>query len=385
MAVFSTLFYFFVYTTTYQNIESKLQEISKKYPTDTSLNGAIVLDSKITTANFEKQIHTNRIEYILQIPFKDTGLQITQDITQEVKLLRFLALSLVVLNFTIWIMAVLLVWQNRRNEDKLIRELIIFLNTLKVDELNKFANPNQKFLEQSLQKPLVLAFKGFFERVEAYYQAKKQLYSGIAHELKTPLAVIKTRCEVTLLKARESEAYINALKENIQSVNVAQTSIKALFNLIQNSDKTECAQLINIQRELENLIKDFTLLSKDRKFEYVLQTEGLEILIKPALLRLILQNFLQNAFKFTPKDKAVCLKSFVKNGILEIEVLDEGEGIKADSDIFAPFEKVGNQEGIGLGLFLAKKAAEELGGEITLENRKDKQGVIAAFKLELSA
>ena len=49
-----------------------------------------------------------------------------------------------------------------------------------------------------------------------------------------------------------------------------------------------------------------------------------------------------------------------------------------DFDLFAPFKRYGNQSGVGLGLFLAKNAADALRAKISLKNRKDgKQGCIA--------
>ena len=47
---------------------------------------------------------------------------------------------------------------------------------------------------------------------------QKELFVGVAHELKTPLAVMKTKNEVTLIKPRESEKYIETLKNNNEAI-----------------------------------------------------------------------------------------------------------------------------------------------------------------------
>ncbi len=331
MAVFSTFFYVDFHHTIYQNIESKLQKKIEHYP-NVNLNEIVILDSKSLHTTFKKYVSAESIECVLSVPFGEKTLQIKQDITQEIKSLKFLSLVLVVFNVAFWILATLL-WQEKR-------------------------------------------------RLNKDYEIQKQLYSGIAHELKTPLAVIKAKCEVALLKPREVVVYVDVLKENIASVNGAQASIKTLFDLA-NSEQIEYKKKTNIQKELESIAKDFSVLYKERKFDCMLETQGLEIAIKPTLLKQIIQNFLQNAFKFTPKDKNICLKSYIENGILRIEVLDESCGIPNDLDVFAPFKKGGKKEGMGLGLFLAKRAAKALGGEVTLENRKETQGVIAAFVLKI--
>lgn len=99
-----------------------------------------------------------------------------------------------------------------------------------------------------------------------------------------------------------------------------------------------------------------------------------------------MQNFLQNAFKFTPTGKSVLLTSEVVNQeILRIVVIDEGCGIDSElEDIYAPFKRSGNKSGAGLGLFLAKNAANALGGSILLQNRLDTNGTIATFELKIT-
>ena len=65
-----------------------------------------------------------------------------------------------------------------------------------------------------------------------------------------------------------------------------------------------------------------------------------------------------------------------------ITVVDEGIGIPENVDLFAPFKRVGNQSGVGLGLFLAKNASDALRGKITLINREDgKSGCVAKLVL----
>ena len=96
----------------------------------------------------------------------------------------------------------------------------------------------------------------------------------------------------------------------------------------------------------------------------------------------ILQNFLQNALKFTPEGRKVTLLSRQEDDDLVIQVIDEGCGIDESVDLFAPFKRLGNKSGVGLGLFLAKSAADAIGAEISLSNRTDgMDGTIATLRL----
>ena len=105
-------------------------------------------------------------------------------------------------------------------------------------------------------------------------------------------------------------------------------------------------------------------------------------ILQVGLLNQIIQNFLQNSLKFTPIDKKVILRSSQNDYGLLIEVIDEGCGIDENIDLFAPFKRQGNKQGVGLGLFLAKSAADGLGAQISIKNRTDGiNGTVASVKL----
>ena len=237
-------------------------------------------------------------------------------------------------------------------------------------------------------QPLVYSINNLLQRIKNYLSSQKQLFIGIAHELKTPLAVMKTKCEVTLIKERQKEVYTDALKENISSINEMNAIIKMLLDLgRQESAQFEKSSMVDINKILKKIADNFMILSKKENKSFFVEIGEEEVLltIKPTLLTQIVQNFLQNAFKFTPKGKSILLKSSVEDGKLNIIVMDEGCGIDSElNDIYAPFRRAGNKSGAGLGLFLAKNAANALGGNISLQNRSDKQGTIAKFQLKIS-
>ena len=99
-------------------------------------------------------------------------------------------------------------------------------------------------------------------------------------------------------------------------------------------------------------------------------------------LSLSLSLSLTLALKFTPKNKTVTLQSQQDDFGLLIEVIDEGCGIDESVDLFAPFKRQGNKSGVGLGLFLAKSAADALGAKISIKNRTDGvEGTFASLQL----
>ena len=96
-----------------------------------------------------------------------------------------------------------------------------------------------------------------------------------------------------------------------------------------------------------------------------------------------MQNFVQNAIKFSPKNSTITISSRFEKSKFVIEVADEGVGIDESKDLFAPFKRYGNKGGAGLGLFLAKGAAQALGAEISIKNRENSNGAVASLVLNL--
>lgn len=81
-------------------------------------------------------------------------------------------------------------------------------------------------------QPLGSSINKLVERIQIFVNSQKELFIGAAHELKTPLAVMKTKNEVTLLKPRESEKYIDTLKSNNQTIDEMNKMISNILKLV---------------------------------------------------------------------------------------------------------------------------------------------------------
>lgn len=404
MVIFSVALYSYLYFTAYGNIKQELQKYSQHilannitYTTNQSFyiqntnilsNDTIkivVLDEKITQEYYKKQTIKDDVYFSLFVPYKgNKTLNITKNITKEMWFLENLFEGIVLVNFFALILIQLFALAFSNILYKPIHNLSQTLEKVKEYDLETL---NNNALPLEFQ-PLVYSINNLLQRIKNYLSSQKQLFIGIAHELKTPLAVMKTKCEVTLIKERQKEVYTDALKENISSINEMNAIIKMLLDLgRQESAQFEKSSMVDINKILKKIADNFMILSKKENKSFFVEIEEEEVLltIKPTLLTQIVQNFLQNAFKFTPKGKSILLKSSVEDGKLNIIVMDEGCGIDSElNDIYAPFRRAGNKSGAGLGLFLAKNAANALGGNISLQNRSDKQGTIAKFQLKIS-
>ncbi len=235
-------------------------------------------------------------------------------------------------------------------------------------------------------EPLANSINTLTTRIESYVKYQKELFIGTAHELKTPLAVMKLKSQVTLTKKRDSEKYEEVLNVYIKKIDAMNQIISSILNMgRQESAQFEKPSELDIVKYISAKTDEFKLLAKVKDITLNFHTEinSYVTIIQETLLTQIVQNFIQNAIKFTPNSKSITIKTMPNKQSITLMVIDEGIGCNEKIDLFAPFKRVGGEQGAGLGLFLAKSAADTLGGIITLKNRTDGvSGTIATLELQ---
>ena len=313
-------------------------------------------------------------------PTRSSYLKIERDVTGTEKLLGNILKSIVLVNFLTLF---------------LILAYAMFLSETLLHPVKsitrRLARMNENFLEPIETKtlpdefiPLGESINKLIDRIQNFVKYQKELFIGTAHELKTPLAVMKAKNEVTLMRERQSEKYQETLKLSNQTIDEMSSMISSILEIgRQEGAQFEKPVEVDLVQFLKDKSKDFTLIAKNvgKNISVDLEPEKYCIVSQPTLLMHILQNFVQNAVKFTPKGGTIHIKSRLDGDDFRIEVIDEGEGVDEASDLFAPFKRVGNKGGAGLGLFLAKGAADAIGAELTLKNRKDSKGAVATVVL----
>ncbi len=319
------------------------------------------------------------------IPYRPNAslLSLTKDVTDSLGIIDTVLKSLIVVNTVIFAVIAFVILQLTKRVSIYLKKLSSALT--QVDE-KILENIDVSSLPEEL-KPLGNSINSLFDKLKKYLTYQKELFIGIAHELKTPLAVMKLKNEVTLIKKRDAEKYIDTLKTNIESISEMDAMISSALSIgRQEGAVFEKVEHFDINKFLVKISENFTLLAKNENKTLLAEITGGEIFvsIQPTLLNQIVQNFLQNAIKFTPEGGTVHIKSSLEDNYVKIEVADEGKGIEGNIDIFAPFRRSGNKSGAGLGLFLAKNAAETMNAVIEIKNRSDGQsGALASVKIPI--
>lgn len=343
----------------------------------------VKLKEKNISLLFNEHFDNGKYSLVLYYPFEyknSTYIKIVKDFTNTKHMLQKILNSIFLINAISLIFIVIYAI--------FVAKLLLSpINTLtkKLSKMNEnFINPiDIKTIPEEFV-PLGEGVNMLINRIQTFVKYQKELFIGTAHELKTPLAVIKLKNEVTLIKKREPEEYIEALKTTNESVNTMNNMVTNILNIgRQEGAQFEKPTEVNLIAVLKQQGLDFQLLAKDqnKKVEIYCNPSTYNAYLQVTLFKQIIQNFLQNALKFTDEGHKVILQSLLTSDGLEISVIDEGCGLQGDMDLFAPFQRQGQKSGAGLGLFLAKSAADTLNAKIDIKNREDAQGTIATLIL----
>ena len=362
----------------FQNNKSLSSDLSREFGSD-KMSVVIRVDKK-PYAFYEQYVKDKKPYITIFYPYnkaRSSFLKIERDISGTKALLGKIKKSIVITN--ILTLVLILAYA------MFLSETLLY----PVKSINRrLARMNENFLEKIDTRNLPDEYKSLgesvnklIERIQNFVKYQKELFIGTAHELKTPLAVMKTKNEVTLIKDRDIEKYKETLRVNNKTIDEMSTMIGSILNI----GRQEGAQFdkpveVDLVQFIKDKAKDFELIAKNKQKEIKIDLEPEQycIITQPSLLMHILQNFVQNALKFTPKNGTVLIKTRLIGDDFKIEIIDEGEGIDESIDLFAPFKRVGDKSGAGLGLFLAKGAADAIGAKLSIKNRRDgKSGAIA--------
>lgn len=197
---------------------------------------------------------------------------------------------------------------------------------------------------------------------------------AITHELKTPIAVSKLNLETLLRRKLPEEMQKGLLQASLQETNRLNMLCNNLLLSSQidagayaQTEETVSWSKITADCVTENQ-KRFPL----RKIEAII-TEDIFVEVDHLLLEMVVNNLIENALKYAPKDKPIQVILQVGDTYATLQVKDEGPGIlNADKEkIFKKFTRLGNEatvraKGTGLGLFLVKRIITKLKGEVTV-------------------
>ena len=220
-----------------------------------------------------------------------------------------------------------------------------------------------------------LELRNAYNKAMESEKMKTAFIQNVSHEVRTPLNIITGFAQVIADPALESDPeerkhIATMMQKSTRQITVLIDEIIGL-SLIESTDKLakkDMPHINNVLRGLQTEYKDYVTEDITINVETTLP-DDFTLKTNENMLRRIFACLLDNAVKYTNKG-CITLKAKQENDLLIIAVEDTGSGVPTEEaeHIFDRFVKLDNfKEGIGLGLPLSRRLAEQLGGKIELD------------------
>jgi len=225
-------------------------------------------------------------------------------------------------------------------------------------------------------RTMARAFNSMTSRLEVQDRQRRELMADIAHELRTPLAVLQGRLEgmVDGVYPRDEGQLAAVLQETRMLARLVE-DLRTLAHtesgtLTLQKESTDLAILLN------DTATSFAAEAAERHIRVDVEAATTLPLvdIDPVRIREVLTNLISNALRHTSENGRVCVTASTQTDAIVIAVSDNGRGIPADDlpRIFDRFYKGHGSRGSGLGLTIARNLVVAHGGEIRAESEKGK-------------
>lgn len=241
-------------------------------------------------------------------------------------------------------------------------------------------------------KPVIDELNKLFFRLKEGFEREKRFASDAAHELRTPLAALKTQAQVALNTNDLNEKNL-ALKKLISSVNRSAHIVQQLLimsKLVPEATRINDinpVDLVKLTREVLVMLAP-SAIKKQIELEFDYPKRLPNFLGNPTALSILIRNLVDNAIRYSYEKGLVSVKIFTKEKEVVLEVGDTGPGISSElqSRVFERFFRVlgTNSSGSGLGLAIVKQIIDLHEGRIELHSQEKGTGLIVQVYFPIS-
>lgn len=197
------------------------------------------------------------------------------------------------------------------------------------------------------------------QRIREQVQQRARMLGAVSHDLRTPLSRLKLRLENINDDKLQSQMR--------QDLNDMIAMLDATLTYLHEQRTSEALQLMDVQALVESLCEN----AQDQGADAQVSGHCAPMQVQPMALRSCINNLMDNALRYAGQARIELLDQREQ---LLIRVIDHGPGIAEDKReaVFEPFYRLEgsrnrNSGGVGLGMTIAREAAQRLGGQLNLE------------------
>lgn len=218
--------------------------------------------------------------------------------------------------------------------------------------------------------PLVEATNHVMGRLQHLLDHQKRFVRDTAHQLRTPLAVLKTQVQSALRHDVEPRQALMEINTTVDRATVLANQMLALAKVEQLRQQAN-AEVLDWSAVLRAVALDLSPLLADKDIDFAIHTTPTPVRAHDWMLRELARNLLHNAIKQTPAGSALDVELRTDGTQAHLCIADSGPGISAElaQRLYQPFSAGDVKHGSGMGLAICYEIVQALGGSIALVNR----------------
>jgi two-component system sensor histidine kinase TctE len=239
-------------------------------------------------------------------------------------------------------------------------------------------------------RPLIGAMNGLFARLDHALSAQRRFVADAAHQLRTPLAGIRTQAELAL-----RHDTLEDMRHTLGQLNTASGQTTRLVNQLlslaraEPGERSHAIEKIDLDELARTATTEWVPHAISRQIDLGFESKGKRWVLGDALLlKEMLSNLVDNALRYTPAGGQVTVRTTADAGNAELVVEDNGPGIPVEERerVFERFYRVlgSGAEGCGLGLAIVREIAEGHGGQVKLEPGSGGSGTCVRVRLPVA-
>ncbi|MDD2547846.1 MAG: HAMP domain-containing sensor histidine kinase, partial [Burkholderiaceae bacterium] len=219
-------------------------------------------------------------------------------------------------------------------------------------------------------RPLVEAINHHIERNQQQAEASRRFIDDASHQLRTPLAVLKTQVQSALRGDLDPRQALQEIGDTVDRATLLANQMLALAKVEQLRQQST-SPTTRLDEVLRTMALEISPLIAQRDLDFGIHTEAAPIRAHEWMLRELTRNLLHNAVRHAPPGSVLSVELRCDGVQAILTVSDQGPGIDAElaARLFQPFSAGDTRSGSGLGLAICHEIASALGGSIALHNR----------------
>lgn len=264
--------------------------------------------------------------------------------------------------------------------------LAVLTEKVAATDMDAMAEKNSLVLKEGAYEIVALseAFQKTLDKIYDNYEKERLFSVNVAHELRTPLAVLRTRVDVFKKKRGtmdpELEAFVESMEKNIRRLSDLVEEV-----LFLGRDGAPEFRPVNVKAMAQELLLDLEEKAEAKNVAISLEGEDMVLETDDALLERALYNLIDNGIKYNRSGGSLGIVLSEKGEDALIAVADTGVGMSDEAkakafDLFYRADPSRNHDGYGVGLALVREIARRLGGKIQIKDNPP-TGTIFEFTL----